>query len=652
MKKTSRQVVALRDAVYAKDLAAVEKALKKVPDADAEPVNMISDRSVLMAAIASDAPLPIIAALVERGHAKPTYTTAKGETPISVAQEKQRKDVIDYFQGRGHEVAFIAGSELPQEEKDRRFAKAVMDWTSDALATRLSEHLANGASPATLIWEDYYALHYLCRHGVKDRAAYRVLLDAKVPLVTKSLRTPLHVLAEDSGEAALVGHFAGAVEVDAVDGNGNTALLLAVKASRGQDSELVDALVAAGADPARKNKRGKAPLDFAKGKLKQRWDASAPGGDPATTALLAAISKNDVSGVTAALAAGGNPNLVDTTDQAWGPHANTQHVAPVHLACVYGIEQPVFDAVMAHPGVDVNVKSEEHWTPLHYVMAFAQSSPWRLRADRLFALGANPNAKADDGTTALFRVRNLHRADDLIAAFDYLVQHGANPKVKDASGETILDQEAEWIQRFSQVRSKPDFVRYLVHLVANGVKARSHKAVLQWLATTGARYADVSAVVKVSSPGAQAREAAARQAAAAARFAEVTGGALAPLTGARTTLRLHGETKDVALFDWFALLQQGDADENELADEIMNNQIDVERIPDVETFAWIPFGIVGMTGALETYDEMGVEGTLYLRLDRAEGGDAPVVFEGGGASDDEPDRALRFRALWQTLEKP
>jgi hypothetical protein len=131
----------------------------------------------------------------------------------------------------------------------------------------------------------------------------------------------------------------------------------------------------------------------------------------------------------------------------------------------------------------------------------------------------------------------------------------------------------------------------------------------------------------------------------------VTGGALAPLTGARTTLRLHGETKDVALFDWFELLQQGDADENEFADEIMNNQIDVERIPDVETFAWIPFGIVSMTGELETYDEMGVEGTLYLRLDLAEGGDAPVVLDGGRPPDDQADRPLRFQALWQTLEK-
>jgi ankyrin repeat protein len=639
MQKPSKTVAKLRDAVYAKDLSAVLSALKKVPDADAEPVSAISDRSVLMAAVASDAPLAIVQALVEKGAAKPDFRTKKGETPISVAHEKERRDVLEYFQSRGYDAAkFVAFVDLPQEEKNRRFVAVVKDWTDDALATKLARHLQEGAAANTLVFEKYYAVHYLCRHGVSDLDAYRVLVEGKVPLRNAEGKTPLHVLAEDADRVEVVEYLASQVDINAKDDAGNTALHYAIRKNAGAPSKFIAALVAAGADPHLTNHDGKAPLDFAKTKLAAQLGKPTPRLSAATTALFEAISRNDAPAALEALAAAADPNQVDVSDRSWGIHKNQRGVAAVHLACTYRVSQEVFDAVLSYPLANVNVRSEEDkWTPLHYVLAFAQSSPWQQRCERLFARGADANATDVFGRGPLFRLGNLHRAADQIEAFRLLVAQGADPMLCDRDGESVLDAHADGLGHFPDIRNKPEFVSYLVFLVQSGVQGRMLDTVLSWLASTGSKYADVSAVVSPDAARARAEKRRAAREAAHVAFARIAGEAFDEHRGKHTTLALNGKSMDVALFDWFVLLQEGEDDENASADEILENQVDPARAADVEALRCIPLGVLGMTGDLESYDDLGAQGVLYLRLDRAAADDAPVFVDNGSFGDDEDE---------------
>lgn len=133
----------------------------------------------------------------------------------------------------------------------------------------------------------------------KARALVKLLCAAKAPIATEEGETLLHAAcAYDQPEALEAGLKAGldpneATPVESYDG-GTTALHVAVKKKR---EALVARLVAAGADPERKNKRGDTPRSLATGALKKvlAGDTPAPAAAPPAKkasgpeALVAAI---------------------------------------------------------------------------------------------------------------------------------------------------------------------------------------------------------------------------------------------------------------------------------------------------------------------------------------------------------------------------
>lgn len=117
---------------------------------------------------------------------------------------------------------------------------------------------ATGATP----------LHLACEQGKTSTAKLLVSLGASVRATDALNRTPLHT-ASAKGQTACVEAMLGAqgVEVDATDARGQSALHLAAGAD---DAGAVRLLLAKGANPARKDKAGRTPLDVAKEARAQR----------------------------------------------------------------------------------------------------------------------------------------------------------------------------------------------------------------------------------------------------------------------------------------------------------------------------------------------------------------------------------------------
>ena len=67
-------------------------------------------------------------------------------------------------------------------------------------------------------------------------------------------------------------------------------------------------------------------------------------------------------------------------------------------------------------------------------------------------------------------------------------------------------------------------------------------------------------------------------------------------------------------------------DEHEYVGQLHEYHITGKAPAHVKAERWIPFGVVGMTGSFDSFEEIGVDGTLYLDLTKAKGNDAPVVF--------------------------
>jgi hypothetical protein len=332
-----------------------------------------------------------------------------------------------------------------------------------------------------------------------------------------------------------------------------------------------------------------------------------------TAALLRAIGKNDLAGVTRALAAGGDPNAIDSSGKSWGPNDNEEGVAAVHLIFVHDVERAVAELVLAHPKIDVNVRSVEGRTPLRYVLSCGRGRDRAELVERLLALGADPNIADDDGETPIFALTDFADLD----LYDRLVAAGADPRHTTPSGNTMLDERWDWVQRFSEVSDKKGFVLVMSRFVADKIPSKSTRYIEEWLATKGAKYTETK--------GAKAKPKAAKSTARAA-FEKITGGKLKKLVGKKSYLPIGGAKQPVALFDWFVFLDEAEDDEHEYVDQLREYHVTGKAEAQVDAERWIPLGVVGMTGSLDSYAEIGVAGTLYVDLSAAKGNDAPVIF--------------------------
>ena len=204
-----------------------------------------------------------------------------------------------------------------------------------------------------------------------------------------------------------------------------------------------------------------------------------------TRALLAAIEGDDACEVVALLAGGADPCLVDTGTHAWGPNHLTG-IAGLHLAFARDVGPVTRDAVLARPTLDVNVRSVDRRTPLHYLADYGKGAERLARAKQLIERGANVNAIDDRGETPLFETISFYKLDGELELIDILVRAGAKRGHKNKRKHTVLDEAFELSRALHQMNDPAGFARVVARLVAHKFPARLQPQIKQWLATDGA----------------------------------------------------------------------------------------------------------------------------------------------------------------------
>jgi cytohesin len=243
------------------------------------------------------------------------------------------------------------------------------------------------------------------------------------------------------------------------------------------DTNLLAAMLTAGANPNAENHDGRTPLSFAAGNspgmVKMLLDAKAdPNGGRRDAPLLAAIQKQDAVSVELLLQAGAIPNAKGHVDwnvtfvrnDVTNTYIPAASITPLYLA-VSTKQLPIVQLLLkfkADPsdsqidgwallfsaltdtnileavldaGANVDpVSPEEHqWTPL----AAAAGQNDAASVGILLKHGANPNVSNRNGATP------LHWAADRLAdesVFRLLLDYKANPNVRSSNGHTPLDE--------------------------------------------------------------------------------------------------------------------------------------------------------------------------------------------------------------------
>lgn len=634
----------LMRAVRGGDTKKVASILAGGLSADAFPANALG-YTALMVAVATDATLDMVKLLVENGSASLETKSRRGETPISLAEHAERRDLLEYFASRGAKVSLVPYEALPQAEKDARLFAALQDWTHAKLAQKVTSYLERGASPNAKRGDGHTPITALIAMSANVTPVYQALLErgADPKATDENGNTALHALARQGSDLATAKVFlAAGTPLAAKNVDGDTALHLAASAAYWDAAKFVKMLLDAGANATAKNAAGKTPAELAKGEARTLLlDLTSPKVDDQTRALLTAVAKNDAAEVSRLCASGANPCMVDVTGK-YGD-SGLKGVAALHLAFTRSVGRAVREALLAVPQLDCNVRSVDGQTPLHILVGNTRGTERMELLQALLARGADPLAKDGRGRTALWALDGFYEGQGDDQVFELLLAKGVDLAATDDSGETVLDHAFEHTQHFHHNQDKPSFVRMLKAMLDRGAKTARQpmKSVEQWFAAKAPKYLGSDTPAKPTSAKSKAPGKTPRDV-----FDAINRGKLGALVGKDAYLEIDGEKQPIAAFDWYAFQDDEENDESTYASEIWEYHIPPDLEDRVKAEALIPFAIVGMTGSGDSYEEMGVDGTLFLDLSRAKGADAPVLYAAG----DEPrDVAKSFVAFLEGL---
>ena len=171
---------------------------------------------------------------------------------------------------------------------------------------------------------------------------------------------------------------------------------------------MLQALLAAGADPNGKDNHQETPLG------------------------MAAIGNEDAAAIQTLIAAGADPNA--WTDIHW--YGDITRGKPLHAAIKYNENAAVSEALIAG-GADPNARNSAGQSPLH----LARNA---TKARLLLGAGANCKARDESGLTPLHTAVMSCCDEQLIGV---LIDAGSHPKARDASGRTPLHQFALSVNR-------------------------------------------------------------------------------------------------------------------------------------------------------------------------------------------------------------
>ena len=268
---------------------------------------------------------------------------------------------------------------------------------------------------------------------------------------------------ESATASAVTACLAAGADVAARTDDGHiTPLHWAAWSSR--DPAVIEALLAAGADPETQNDNDRTPLhnaaannetpEVVEALLAAGADLEARDANGNTPLQLAALNNESVHVVEALLDAGDDPRVQTESgftlvhDAAWSNEnpavielliaagldlaaASNDGRTPLHQAARNTASPDVIEFLVA-AGADLEAQDNAGAAPVQ-LPAFANQSPAVLEA--LLAAGADPDARTNDGRTLLHlaaaRNENLDVLDTLLAA-------GADPRARDAYGRTPL----------------------------------------------------------------------------------------------------------------------------------------------------------------------------------------------------------------------
>jgi ankyrin repeat protein len=223
--------------------------------------------------------------------------------------------------------------------------------------------------------------------------------------------TPLMSAAQNGHKDVVELLIAKGADANAKDKDGWTPLM---SAAQNGHKDVVELLIAQGADVNAKDKDGWTPLLLAADTghtnvvellIAQGADVNAKHKDGWTPLLLAADT--------------GHTNVVELLI-AKGADVNAKHKdgwTPLHLAAQNG-HKDVVELLIAK-GADVNAKHNDGWTPLH----LAAQNGHKDVVELLIAKGADVNAKHKDGWTPLILAARYRHMD----VVDLLIASGARP---------------------------------------------------------------------------------------------------------------------------------------------------------------------------------------------------------------------------------